>query len=91
LKLKFYIEIYIHDKDILNKLYRELKTFNNKERNIFLFQISKIEGINLKNKKYNTIKSEQRIILLEKLKERLIDFEKQTVDSVNINGAAEEA
>lgn len=71
------LNVKIPEKDALDKLYVDFKTFNNLERNMFLSKLSKIEEMNTENRKFNTIKSEQRNFLLEKLKERVIELEKK--------------
>ena len=71
------ITINIPDIVMLQKLYDDLKTFGKTERNIFLTQISKIEGINAKNKKFSTMKNEQRTFLLQKLNERITEINKK--------------
>ena len=71
------ITINIPDIVMLQKLYDDLKTFGKTERNIFLTQISKIEGMNAKNKKFSTMKNEQRTFLLEKLNERITEINKK--------------
>jgi hypothetical protein len=69
------ITINIPEKETLDQLYNDFKTFGKTERNAFLTKLSKLEGINSDNKKYNTMKNEQRLFLLEKLKERVSDHE----------------
>ena len=73
------ITIDIPDKVMLDKLYNDFKTFDKSERNIFLSQISKIEGegMNAKNKNFSTMKTEQRTFLLEKLNQRVIEMKKR--------------
>lgn len=75
------ILINIPDKDVLDKLYNDFKTFGKTERNIFLSQISKIEGMNIENKKFSTMKADQRNFLLEKLRERVNDIQKKLEES----------
>ena len=78
------ITIDIPDKVMLDKLYNDFKTFDKSERNIFLSQISKIEGegMNSKNKNFSTMKTEQRTFLLEKLNQRVIEM-KKTLDNLD--------
>ena len=68
------ITIDIPDKVMLDQLYNDLKTFGKNERNIFLSKLSKIENMNAKNKNFSTMKNEQRIFLLDKLNERIIEL-----------------
>lgn len=73
----------VPDKNTLDNLHANLKTLNNIERNIFLSQIANIEGINAKNKKFSTMRNEQRTFLLEKLNERVIEIKKK-LDNIEI-------
>ena len=77
------ITIDIPDKVMLDKLYNDLKTFNRTDRNIFLSQISNTDGMNAKNKKFSTMKKDQRTFLLEKLNERIIDLNKKIENKEN--------
>lgn len=75
--------VIVPDKNTLDNLHANLKTLNNIERNIFLSQIANIEGINSKNKKFSTMRNEQRTFLLEKLNERVIEIKKK-LDNIEI-------
>jgi hypothetical protein len=75
------ITIDIPDKDVLDKLYNDFKTFGKTERNILLTQISQIEGMNAQNKKFSTMKPDQRNFLLEKLRERVKELDKKMEES----------
>lgn len=69
------ISIDIPNNEVLEKLIEGIKTFGNTERNMFLQQISKTDGMNSNNKKFTTMKTDQRSFLLEKLNEKAKDIE----------------
>ncbi len=69
------ISIDIPNNEVLEKLIEGIKTFGNNERNLFLEQISKTDGMNSNNKKFTTMKTDQRSFLLEKLNEKAKDIE----------------
>ena len=84
------ITIDMPDKVMLDQLYNDLKTFGKNERNIFLSQLSKIENMNAKNKNFSTMKNEQRIFLLDKLNERIIELNNK-IENKEIELIAKEA
>ena len=74
------INMDIPEKKILDKVYDDLKTFGKHERNLLLSQLSKLEGMNNENKKFSTMRPEQRSFLLVKLKDKKKDLESKLHD-----------
>lgn len=81
------MNIKIPETEFLTELYNNLKTFSLEDKCKFIAEASKNDGINPDNKKFNTIRDEQRKFLAEKLKEKR-DF---LVSKMNIDGQAKEA
>jgi hypothetical protein len=64
------INIKIPEYSFLNDMYVNLKTLTNEERNKFILDISTIYNLNPNNKKFNTLRDEQRLFILNRLKEK---------------------
>ena len=81
------ITVKIPDEEFLKELYENLKTFTMDDKCKFISEASKNVGINPDNKKFNTIRDEQRKFLADKLKEKR-EF---IISKMNISDQAKEA
>jgi hypothetical protein len=81
------ITVKIPDEEFLTELYNNLKTFTMEDKSKFISEASKNLGINPDDKKFNTIRDEQRKFLSDKLKEKR-EF---IISKMNISEQAKEA
>ncbi len=77
------VVVTIPEESFLTELYTNLKTFSQDQLCDFLKNISSNNNINPDNKQFNTMKDEQRKLILERLKEKFNSIEKKVENNTN--------